>query len=439
VTEPALQFRTAAWYGDQLLDLELPATWNVSVHSPSTRAPLSDAEIAERLESPVAQPPIRELCRGKTRPLVIVDDLNRATPASRVLPTVVRQFTDAGIPRQNITILLGSGTHGMTDATGAAKKVGAELAESCRVRIHDCNRNLKKVGRTSFGTPVVVSRDVLESDFLVAVGGLYPNYTAGFGGGSKAALGVLGLRSIAALHFGHRSAGRAVQSADNTFRSDIDEIARMLGLGTGVFVAVDADRRIVELVCGDVRELYGQFLESTKEAYRAPRPDVGVNLVISNAYPIDLSLTFVRMKAMAPISAAPRSASSIVVASCEEGIGFHGLFPFMNAPRFHRQRMLGHRVAANLHEPRAFASKAARRLARWRRPTAGTTTRRPPKPPTWLYCPSPIGGARLPAEIPGFRVSTSWPEIVSAVEAEQAQSRPLRACVYTAAPLQWFA
>jgi lactate racemase len=438
VTEP-LQLRTAAWYGDQLLDLELPGSWNVSIHSPSTGRPLSDAEIADRLVSPVAQPPIRELCRDKTRPLVIVDDLNRPTPASRILPAVIQQFTDAGIPRADITILLGSGTHGVTDANGAAKKVGAEVAGSCRVLVHDCNSNVKKIGRTSFGTPVVVSRHVLESDFLVAVGGLYPNYTAGFGGGSKAALGVLGLRSIAALHFGHRSAGRAAQPPDNTFRRDIDEIAHMLGLETGVFAAVDGDRQIVELVSGDVRELYSQFLQSTKDAYQAPRPDAGVNVVISNAYPSDLSLTFVRMKAMAPISAAPRSASSIVVASCDEGIGFHGLFPFMNAPRLHRQKMLAHRVAANVHEPRAFARKVAMRATRSGPRTSATTATHAPKPPTWLYCPSPSAAARLPAEIPGMRVSSSWTDIIAAVEAEQKHAAPLQACIYTAAPLQWFA
>src|SRR5207253_8981250 len=194
-----------------LVDLELPETWDVSVYAPTTGSPLTDSQISERLESPVGQRPIRELCTETTRPLIIVDDLNRPTPASQVLPLLVRQFMDAGIPARRITILIGPGTHARPSMEAAAKKVGADLVQSCRVRIHDCHRNLVNVGRTSFGTPVVVSRDVIESNFLVSVGGLYPNYTAGFGGGSKAALGVLGFRSIAALHFGHPSTGRGVR------------------------------------------------------------------------------------------------------------------------------------------------------------------------------------------------------------------------------------
>src|SRR5216683_1120545 len=41
-------------------------------------------------------------------------------------------------------------------------------------------------------------------------------------------------------------------------------------------------------------------------------------------------------------SASPRRcppvASRIAIAACSEGLGYHGLFPFLNAPRFHLLR-----------------------------------------------------------------------------------------------------
>jgi lactate racemase len=381
---------------------------------------------------------IRERCTATTRPLIIVDDLNRPTPAARVLPFLVRQFTDAGVPAENITVLIGSGTHAPPSTEGAAKKVGADVMQSCRVRIHDCHRNLVKVGRTSFGTPVVISREAIGCNFLVAVGGLYPNYTAGFGGGSKAALGVLGLRSIAALHFGHPSTGRGAPPPDHSFRRDLDEIARLIGLETGVLVVVDAGREIVDLAYGDIHTLYPRSLAETAEAFRAPRPDPSARVVISNAYPNDLSLTFVRMKGMAPLAAAPRGASRVVVASCPEGLGFHGLFPLLNAPRFHRQRMLRRRVAANLHQPRRFVGKVSGRVARRIRRDRRVKRDDPPGFPIWLYCPSAAAAATLPRDIPGIRVSSSWPEIVNAVNAEQNHDLSLPTFVYSAAPLQWF-
>src|SRR6266581_2440468 len=430
-----LILQTAAWYGDRTINLDLPDSWEVSVFAPATARALTDAELWERLESPVGQRPIRELCAGATRPLIIVDDLNRPTPASRVLPLVVRQFTEAGIPMRNITIIIGPGTHAPPSAEAVAKKVGPDLVHSCRVCVHDRSQPVVKVGRTSFGTPVRLSKEVVQSDFLVGVGGLYPNHTGGFGGGSKTALVILDFRSIAALHFGHEANGWGSLSSSDTFRRDLDQIARLIGLETGVYLVVDANRQDVDLASGDNHHLYPQFLADTREAFRAPRPDPGVRIVVSNAYPNDLSLTFVRMKGTFPLALAPHAASRIVVASCSEGLGFHGLFPFMNAPRFHRERVLQRRIAANLNKPRRLASKVRarvmpRRLLRRQRATAASGH------PTWLYCPSPRSMAMLPREIPGLRVTSSWAELLDGVAAEQNHESQLRTFVYTAAPLQ---
>jgi len=52
---------------------------------------------------------------------------------------------------------------------------------------------------------VLVDREVLAGDPMIGVGGVYPQHSTGFGGGTKLALGVLGKRSIVALHYGHLS------------------------------------------------------------------------------------------------------------------------------------------------------------------------------------------------------------------------------------------
>jgi nickel-dependent lactate racemase len=431
-----LQLRTAAWYGDRTVDLQVPEAWDLSVFTPDTGPPLSQAQIQERLESPLGQPPIRERCSASTRPLIIVDDLNRPTPAADLLPAVVRQFTDAGVAPENITILIGPGTHAPPSREAVAKKVGAELMQSCRVRVHDRDQPVAKVGKTSYGTPVFISREIVSSDFLVAVGGLYPNHTGGFGGGVKAALGILGFRTIAALHFGHDSAGwGSLEGQRDSFRRDLGEIARLIGLDTGAFVVVSPDRQIVDLACGDIHSLHSRFVDSTKETFRAPKPDPGVRVVISNAYPNDLSLTFVRMKGTVPLAFAPPGASRIVVASCDEGLGFHGLFPFMNAPPSHRRAMLQLRIAANLKNPRRLLRKGAKRLVRMA--ARGQQSAEPAGHPTWLYLPSPDARAKLPANIPGYRVTSSWHEVIDGVAAEQNHHAPLRTYVYAAAPLQW--
>ena len=106
----ARQLRTGAWYGDQPLSLDFPDKWDVTFLWPRTPPPLTDQQIVDILDRPVGQPPIRQICRGKSRPLVIVDDLNRPTPAARVIPFLLSSFRDAGIPLGDVKILMAPGT-----------------------------------------------------------------------------------------------------------------------------------------------------------------------------------------------------------------------------------------------------------------------------------------------------------------------------------------
>jgi lactate racemase len=214
-----ISLRTGVWYGDQFVALRFPDTWDLSVLWPKTPPALSDSQIAQPLEHPVGQAPIRELCRGKSSPLVIVDDPNRPTPVARVLPFLLKPFCEAGIDPRSIRILIATGTHAAPRRETVQKKIGPEAFATCQVLVHDAYRNLAKLGRTSLGTPVEVNREVLRSDLVIGMGGIYPNHTAGYGGGSKLALGVLGFRSIRHLHYGHTAAGRRAAFARTSMKS----------------------------------------------------------------------------------------------------------------------------------------------------------------------------------------------------------------------------
>jgi len=122
-----IRLRTAAWHGDELVELTFPAEWEVVEHWPRTPPPLSDDAIRAALEQPVGQAPIRELCRSKSHPVIIVDDLCRPTPAGRVMPFVLEQLHQGGIRPEQVTILLATGTHGATSPGWLEKKLAAKL------------------------------------------------------------------------------------------------------------------------------------------------------------------------------------------------------------------------------------------------------------------------------------------------------------------------
>jgi nickel-dependent lactate racemase len=111
VVKPELRLRTAVWYGDAVLALPLSEHWNLIVFRPTTPPPLADAEIERRLAAPCGLPPLREILRAKPpqKPLIIVDDPNRPTPASRIIPFLLREFQNAGVRSGGVRILVATG------------------------------------------------------------------------------------------------------------------------------------------------------------------------------------------------------------------------------------------------------------------------------------------------------------------------------------------
>ena len=425
----AAQLHTACWYGDRPLRLDMPSGWHVTTHWPSTPPPLGKDEMAMALEQPWGQPSIRELARGRSRPLIIVDDPTRPTPAGHLLPLVLRQLADAGVPADHVRILVATGMHGPPRPPALAAKVGPE-AVACRLLVHDPGHGLVRAGRTSFGTPVLVNREVLASDLVIGIGGVYPQHSTGFGGGSKLALGVLGKRSIVALHYGHPSMEGSYE-VDNDFRKDLDEIAARIGLHTSISLLLDAQRRPVRVMSGDHRGYWRAAVAFALAAYGAP-PPADADVVIANAYPTDVSLTFARSKGIAPLLLARPGASRVLVSACSEGAGHHGLFPFVGASCLQGPLHLARTVSAR---PGAVPAKVAGRLRAALASGRGGAAAPPMARPIWLHVPGPTR-ADLPADLPGMRVVGTWPEVLARIDAEQGRRSGLKVAVYPCAPLQ---
>lgn len=421
------------WYHDRSIKLTFPDSWDVVTYWPDTPPPLTDKQIAERINSPIGQPPLRGLAEGKSKPVIVVDDLARPTPVFRILPFLLAELQAAGIRSDDVRILIATGTHGEQDKRGLTSKIGKETFESCKVIVHNDRKRTKFIGKTSFGSSVHVNSEVLNSDLLIGVGGVYPQHTTGFGGGSKLALGVLGRKSVIHLHYRHAGMG-GTYDIDNDFRRDVTEMARMIGLSTIYTVHVDARQEIVNLMCGDHFTYYPQAADFSRQRYTAPLPD-GADMVIANAYPFDNSYFFLR-KSMKPVRCASREATKVMIASNHEGIGEHGLFQQGKNPRLDRYRALYYK--ASTMEAEVIVSKIIKALfARIQRP-ANTVTESSAPPEKlenlWLYVPK--GGFMSIPPSDEIKISGAWDEILEAVEQQHPSKSSIKVRIYPCASLQ---
>jgi nickel-dependent lactate racemase len=429
-----VELRTGIWYNDRSLIMNFPDAWDVVTYWPDASTPLIDEDLREKINSPIGQPALRELAKGKASPVIIVDDLARPTPVFRIMPFLLEQFRLACVPRSNIRILVATGTHGPQNEEALVHKIGKEAMESCQVIIHDDQKHTKFLGKTSFGTPVHVNRELLKSDLIVGVGGVYPQHTVGFGGGSKLVLGILGRKSIMHLHYSHESVG-GNYNIDNDFRKDVTEIARMVGLNTMYTLHVNAHLQVVSLMCGDHFAYYPRAAELSRQGYSAPLPE-DADVVIANAYPFDTSFTFMR-KGYRPLDCAPENATRIMIASNHEGIGTHGLFQHMKPPRFLAYRMLYRRIS--VMEPHVIISKIFKHLM-FRKSTSTKELQHNYALPVntnqvWVY--RPVSEAEALPSVEGMTVTSKWDEILEAIVREQSsRGATIRVRIYPCAPLQ---
>ena len=432
----ALSLRTGAWYGDRLIELEIPPYWDVNIIQPITPTPLTKKQIEINLLTPTGQDSIKNLCKGKSRPLIIIDDLNRPTPTDLIIDILLDWFQDASMPLRDVTILMATGSHGKPARDAFRKKVGEKAIASCRLLVHDCFSGNKKVGKTSFGTNIYANQALLSSDFVLGIGGIYPNWTAGFGGGTKLALGVLGIQSIFDLHFRHQGIGWGTEGSDCSFRKDLNEVARMIGLDTVVSLQVNANREVIRVDCGDPMKFYSDAANFCRQTFGFSHLDDS-DVVISNTYPNDLSLTFAKMKGFAPFELCKPTASKIAIASCGEGLGLHNIFPFFNMPRFQKEKHFVRLL-------RAFGVKwvSKKILKRLWRVTSQPSNQLPSSQKLvnnrsiLLY--SPIKNLNnLPSNIPGITQLQEWSDIIQTVRKEQQSRDRVKVTVYPCAFLQF--
>ncbi len=320
----SFDFLTSAWYGDNSLNLHFPAEWDIHIVAQNDRPPLTDPEMREKIRTPFGTPPLPELVKGKRRIAVVIDDIQRPTPAKRIVPLVLEELRTGGIEQDAIIFFMAVACHRPATEEDFIKKLGADAVKNIKTLSHDCTGDLTYLGKTERGTPIYVNRFVLECDVKIGISGVYPHEGAGFGGGAKIIHpGLCGKETARYLH-SHRLKGVPRGGAvENDFRADMEEIAERVGLDFTINLILNQDRDAGQIFCGHRVIAHQEAVKAAKEYYGV-RPINDADIIITNAFPFDTSLQFLS-KGLWPFNYGSRDSSKVVIASCAEGLGYHAL------------------------------------------------------------------------------------------------------------------
>lgn len=277
------------WYKNIERELTFPDRWEMNyLTSPGFDKPgLSSAEIKEKIEHPLAGPPLEELAQGKSQAVIVFDDMTRPTPVKAVAPFILEPLHRAGINKGKIRFIWALGAHGAYDMINARKKLGDEIVEQYAVYNHDPFQNTVWVGRTPTGVELWCNREVMACDLKIGIGCISAHVHVGFGGGAKIILpGVAGIESINQFHNqlyrdpSHTGMGNF---DDNIMRAECDAAGDMVDLNFKVDCLINRRGEITNLYAGPFRATHAAGAEEGKEHYGIPYA-TGYDIVVCNAY-----------------------------------------------------------------------------------------------------------------------------------------------------------
>ena len=277
------------WYENNEWELSFPDRWEIqNLNPPGFERPgIPPQQIREKIEHPIAAPPLEEIARGKKQAVIVFDDMTRPTPVKDIAPYLVESLHRAGMKKDQIRFIWALGTHGTYDMISARKKLGEEIVENYAVYNHDPFQNTVRVGRTPTGVELWFNREFMACDLKIGIGCITPHVHVGFGGGAKIILpGVAGIESINQFHnqlYRHQSQTGLGNFENNIMRAECDAAGDAVALNFKVDCLVNRRGQITNLYAGPFRATHTAGAEEGKEHYGIPHSG-GYDLAVCNAY-----------------------------------------------------------------------------------------------------------------------------------------------------------
>lgn len=331
-------------YGKTGLDLELNDEWNVTVVEPEFVPGLPDprSALSAALRSPIESPALAQLVKPADRVGILFSDLTRPTPNHLLVPAVLAEL--AHVPRENITLFNGVGTHRANTDAQLRQMLGDELVEAYRIVQNNCfdRATQEYVGTSTRGHEIWINREVTRCNVKIFTGFIEPHFFAGFSGGGKALMpGMAGLKTI----LGNHDAGmiRDPKSTwgetwGNPIWEEVREVAHRMGPAFLVNVTLNKDKQITGVFAGDLDKAHaaGCAFVKGKAMVRVSHP-FEIVITTNSGYPLDLNL-YQAVKGMSAAAQIVCEGGAIVIAAeCWDGIPDHGLYGQLlresNSPR----------------------------------------------------------------------------------------------------------
>jgi nickel-dependent lactate racemase len=324
--------KTHLQYGTTGLELDLTGI-NATILAPRFLPGLPDeaAAFTAALRAPIGTRPLRGQIAATDRVAVVIPDGTRPLPSDRLLPWLFAEL--AHVPRENFTILIGTGSHRANTPAELDAMLGPAIARGYRVVNHDSAdpATVASAGRSALGYEVRLARDYMAADRRIILGFIEPHFMAGFSGGYKAVFpGIAALDAIMHYHgAGVIADPRSTwgELEDNPTQSHIRAGGSLRPVDFCINVTLNTRREITRYFCGETLAAHREGCAFVKATAMAPcAHDFPIVITTNSGFPLDQSL-YQTVKGMAAAARIVRPGGLILTAArCNDGFPAHGNF-----------------------------------------------------------------------------------------------------------------
>jgi len=277
---------------DVVLGKEYPALENL------------EAAYLNALDHPIDAPPLKEIIKPGDTVAITVSDITRAWQKNYLtLPLLINYLNAAGVPDENITIVIAVGGHRANTEQECRELCCEEVYSRVKVVNHDAwdTKNMVYLGKTSRGTEVSVNRIFTEADKVILTGGIIYHYMVGYGGGRKSVLpGIASIKTIQQNHLwamgpelgsGSNPRSASKYTRGNECHEDMMEIAAFVNPDFIVNVVPNPNGDIAGVFAGNWVSAWLHGTELVDKMYGIEiQEEADIVIATAGGYPKDINL-----------------------------------------------------------------------------------------------------------------------------------------------------
>jgi nickel-dependent lactate racemase len=294
--------------------------------------PLADPRASMRasINAPIGSRPLPEILKAKGKPAeqltvcITTSDITRPVPykgESGILPPLLELLHSAGIRKENITLLVGTGTHRPSTHDEKETMFGKDVVAQYRIVDHECDNaaTLVSIGRTKSGTEILINRIYCEADVKIATGLVESHFMAGVSGGRKGVCPALVSRkTIEKFHsaqFLDSPAATNLVLEGNPCHDEALEVAQKAGVDFIINTVLNRRLELLGVFSGDLEQAHAKCVALLRDIVNVPvEQEYGVVLTHGGYVGIN---HYQNAKAAVNALPAVKEKGFIILAACE--------------------------------------------------------------------------------------------------------------------------